>query len=167
MQVDLLPLAFDDSGADLRCRLAFLVLLVGVVKLLQAGRALRSVGILEAAVQAVVAHAVAIAVAGLLMEHVRNLRRQFVGVRLVRILRVRAPEVGLGQKRRQFRPFRRRSGIVGRDAASFFLRRGPLGRHGQGYHEEKGQGQAAVDDLVLKQTADHESPSRAVIVTRG
>ena len=91
MQIDLLPLALDDSGADLRCGLALLVLLVGVIELLQAGGALRAVRVLKAAVQAVVAHAVAIAVAGLLVQHVGNLRRQFIGVGLIGILGV-APQ---------------------------------------------------------------------------
>src|ERR1035438_10132807 len=82
--------------------------------------------VLKTAVQAVVSHAVAIAVAWLLVEHGGNLGRQFVGVGLVWILCVRSPKIGLGESRRKLGPFRRRSGIVG-GHASFFLRRGPLG----------------------------------------
>src|SRR5579864_60133 len=91
IQIDLLPLSLDDSGADLGRAFALFVLLVRIVQLLQASGTLRSMGILKAAVETVVAHPVAVAVAGLLMEHRRNLRRQFVGVSLVRILRVRSP----------------------------------------------------------------------------
>ena len=66
-QVDLLPLSLDNASADLGRGLALLVLLVGVVKLLQASRALGSMRVLKATVEAVMPHAVAIAVAGLLM----------------------------------------------------------------------------------------------------
>ena len=75
MQIDLLPLPFDDSGANLSGGLALLVLLIRVVKLLQAGGTLRAVSILKATVKAIVSHAVAIAIAGLLMNHVGDLRR--------------------------------------------------------------------------------------------
>src|SRR5579864_940548 len=78
LQVDLLPFALDDAGANLSSGLAFLVLQVRVIQLLQAGRALGAVGVFEAAMQAVVPHAVAIAVARLLMQHVGNLRGQFI-----------------------------------------------------------------------------------------
>src|SRR5208283_4002691 len=61
----LLPLAFDNAGANLGRGLAFLMLLVGVVKLFQASGAARAVGIFITAVQAVVTHAIAIAIARL------------------------------------------------------------------------------------------------------
>src|ERR1700722_19377937 len=112
-QVDLLPLAFHNAGANLGCCLALLVLLVAVVKLFQASRALRAVGAFKAAVEAVVAHAVAEAIARLLVKHVWNLRRQLIRVGLVSILRVGAPQVSLGQNRRQLRSLGRRRGIVG------------------------------------------------------
>src|SRR5262249_23610398 len=75
LQVDRLPLALDDACANLRRRLAGLGLLVAVVDLFQASGALGPMRILEAGVQAFVAHAVAIAIAGLLMDHVGNLGR--------------------------------------------------------------------------------------------
>ena len=83
--------------------------------------------VLEAAVKAIVAHAVAIAVAGLLMEYVGDLGRQFVGMRLKRILGVRTPQIRLGQDRWQLCPFWWWPGVVGWNAASL-LRCGPLRR---------------------------------------
>src|SRR5437660_11328001 len=56
---------------------------VAVIQLFQAGGALGTVCILEAAVQAVVPHAVAVTVAWLLMQHDRYLGCQFVGVGLI------------------------------------------------------------------------------------
>src|SRR5579864_1834170 len=125
-QIDLLPFSFNDSGADLGGGLAFFVFLVGVVEFLQAGRALRPMRAFKAAMQAVVAHAVAIAVARLLVEHVRDLRCQLIGVPLVGVLGVRAPQVRLGQDGRQLRAFRWRSSVVGWDA-SFVRQRAPFG----------------------------------------
>jgi len=151
-EIDLLPFSLDDSGANLSGRFAFLMLLVGVVELLQASRALRSVGALKAAMQAVVAHAVAISVARLLVQDVGNLRGELVGVRLVRILRISSPQIGLGENPRQRRAFRRRPGIKGWDTrviACENARRGPLGRHSRDRKKE-GQGQGSVQNLVLK-----------------
>src|SRR5579863_7363605 len=96
LQINLLPVALDDASPDLRRRLALLVLLIRVVELLQAGRALRTMRILKAAMQAIVPHAVAIAVARLLMQHIRNLRRELISVGLKSVLRVRAPQIGFG-----------------------------------------------------------------------
>src|SRR5438270_5757548 len=96
LQIDLLPLSLNNSRPDLGGGFALLMLLVRVIKLFQAGRALRSMGVFKTAVQAVVAHAIAIAVARLLMENSGNLRRQFIRVSLIGILRVRTPEVRLG-----------------------------------------------------------------------
>src|SRR5258708_12917035 len=73
LQVDQLPIAFDDARSNLGRGLPLLVLLMGVIEFLQAGGAARAVRGFEAAVQAVVAHAVAIAVARLLVQHRRNL----------------------------------------------------------------------------------------------
>src|SRR6202035_5596142 len=73
LQIDLLPFALDDAGANLGCCLAFLVLLIRVVQLFQAGGAAGAVRGLKAAMQAVVAHAVAVAVARLLVYHRWNL----------------------------------------------------------------------------------------------
>src|SRR5579859_3032919 len=105
--------------------------------------------ILEAAMQAVVTHAIAIAVTRLLVQDTRNLGGEFVRVGLVWVLRVSAPEIGLGQDRRQLRAFRRRSGIVSRDAA-FPLGSYPFGRKAQGYKEKEGQCQATVHDSALQ-----------------
>src|ERR1035438_1854637 len=74
-QVDLLPFALDNPGANLRGSLALLVFLIGVIKLLQTGRALSAVSILKAAVQAVVAHSIAVAIARLLMQDVGKIGR--------------------------------------------------------------------------------------------
>jgi hypothetical protein len=75
------------------------VLLIRVIELLQAGGALGSVGVFKAAVETVVTHAIAIAITRLLMKNLRDLRREFVSVGLVRILGVSAPKVGFGQNR--------------------------------------------------------------------
>src|SRR5439155_1047024 len=72
LQVYLLPFAFDDSPANLRRCLMLFVLSIRVINLLQAGGALRSVRVLKATVKTVVAHAVAIAIARLLMQYGRN-----------------------------------------------------------------------------------------------
>src|SRR5208337_4621845 len=102
LQVDQLPVALDDPGANLPRRLALLVHGVSVIKFFQAGSALCAVGAGKAAVQAGVPHAaVAVAVTRLLVNHLWNLRRQFIGMRLIRKLRVRAPELILGQDRRK------------------------------------------------------------------
>src|SRR5262249_22814723 len=115
---------------------------VTVEQLLHAGVALGAVGIFEATVKAVVSHAVAIAIAWLLMQDSRNLGGQFVGLGLVRVLGVLAPKVLLGKNRRQFCAFRRRTGVVGRNA-SFLLGRCPLGRHRQGYQKKEYQDKPA------------------------
>src|SRR3954468_1440136 len=107
-QVDLFPLTFNDSRPYLGRSFTLLPLLVGVVQLFETGRALSSVGILKAAVETIVAHAVAIAVARLLMEHGRYLRSEFVGVCLIRVLGVSAPQLTFAQYRRQLGTFRRR-----------------------------------------------------------
>jgi hypothetical protein len=91
LQIDVLPFSLDDPGTNLRGSFAFLMLDVRVVQLFQASPALRSVRAFEAAMQAVMTHAIAIAVTGLLMKNDRDLRSQLIGMRLVGILRVGAP----------------------------------------------------------------------------
>ena len=76
--------------------------------------------VFEAAVQAVVTHAVAIAVAGLLVQHRGNLRRQFIGMRLIRKLRVWAEKLILGEDRRQLGIRRRRSRVEMRNSRIAF-----------------------------------------------
>jgi hypothetical protein len=53
--------------------------------------------VLVTAVKAVVAHAVAIAIARLLMEDDWNLCREFIGVGLIWVLRVGSPELIFGK----------------------------------------------------------------------
>src|SRR5215471_11482973 len=72
LEIHLLPFAANDSGTNLLGHSSFFVFRVTVVKLFQACCALRSVGIFKTAVQAVVTHAVAVAVARLLVQHDRN-----------------------------------------------------------------------------------------------
>jgi len=90
-QIDLLPLPTNNPLPDLPGALMLLVHVVAVVELLQAGRAMRSMIRLEAAMQTFVAHAIAIAITGLLINRVGNLGGQLIGVRLVRILEVGSP----------------------------------------------------------------------------
>ena len=91
LQVYLLPFAFDDSPANLRRRLMLLVLGIGVINLLQAGGTLRPVRVLKTTVKAVVAHAVAIAIARLLMQYGRNPGGKLIRVGLKRVLSVFSP----------------------------------------------------------------------------
>src|SRR5215469_12202543 len=76
---------------------------------------------LKAAVQAVVPHAIAIAVAGLSMKNHGNPGRQFVSVSLIGVLRRLPPKLILGQDRRQPGALGWRAGIVGRDSSPAFL----------------------------------------------
>src|SRR5271156_2171148 len=85
-QIDILPLPTLDAGTNLCRRLPLLRLLVGVDRLLHAGRAGCSVGSFKAAMQAVMPQlTVAMAIAGLLMQHSRNCRRHLVGGHLIRM----------------------------------------------------------------------------------
>jgi hypothetical protein len=94
LQVYLLPIALYDALPDLSGCLSLLVHAVGVIQLFQANRALGPVAPLKTAMKTIVAHpAVAVAVAGLLMQNDGNFGRQFVGVTLKRVLRIRAPEL--------------------------------------------------------------------------
>ena len=92
LQIDRLPLALNDARANLGGGLAFLVLLVGVVQFLQAGGAAGAVRGLKAAVQAVVPHAVAVAITRLLVQHRGDFRRQVIRMGLVRILPICSPQ---------------------------------------------------------------------------
>src|SRR5439155_11509422 len=97
------------------------VLSIRVINLLQEGGALRSVRVLKATVKTVVAHAVAIAVARLLMQYGRNPGGKVVCMSLKRILSVFSPELLLSQKRRELSSRGRRSRIVCGNC-SFLLR---------------------------------------------
>jgi hypothetical protein len=68
LQIDLFPLSLDDACANLGGGFALLVLLIGVVELFQTGGASGAVCVLVTAMEAIVTHAVAIAIAGLLVE---------------------------------------------------------------------------------------------------
>ena len=85
-KIDRLPLTAFDARADLRRRLSQLCLAIGVNAFLHAGRALCPVKDFKAAMQAVVAHrTIAVAVAGLLVQHRRNLCGHLVRSHLVRM----------------------------------------------------------------------------------
>jgi hypothetical protein len=134
VEFDGLPLALLDSGADLLGRLALFVLEVGVVKLFEAVRADSGVRGFVAGAQAAVPHAVAVAVAGLLVDDVGDLCGKLVGAFLVRVLELRSPEL-LGRKNcGEFGYLGRRSGMVGRDASAL-----SEGKHGDGQHGECGE----------------------------
>src|SRR5260370_15879764 len=106
--------------------------------------------------EAVMTHPVAVAIAGLLMQHDRDLGGQVVSVGLVWILGVGSPELIFRQDGRQFSPFRRRPSIVSGRSALLLAGR-PPGRRHEGYNKDERQGQAAVNDLVLKQaTSSHK-----------
>src|SRR5437867_10856572 len=91
------------------------VLSIRVINLLQAGGALRSVRVLKATVKPVVAHAVAIAIARLVLQYARN-----PGGKLIRgspewILSIRSPELLLSPDRRQLGSPGRRARTVRRN----------------------------------------------------
>src|ERR1700737_3625192 len=67
-EVYLLPFALDDALTNLCRRPTLLVQLVGIVNLFEAGGTAGPVRVFKAAMQAVMAHAVAIAIAGLLVK---------------------------------------------------------------------------------------------------
>jgi hypothetical protein len=75
--------------------------------------------VLEAAMQAVVAHAIAVAIARLLVEHIGNLGCEFISVGLIWILGVGSPKTSLAQDSRQLGALRRRRRIIGRDSSLF------------------------------------------------
>src|ERR1700686_2955327 len=84
VQVDQFPIALDNARANLSCRLALLIHRIGVIKLFETGLTLGAMRTGEATVQALVSHAaVTVAVAGLLVEHLGNLCREFISVHLI------------------------------------------------------------------------------------
>ena len=91
---------------------------VGVVKLLEAVRADCGVRGFVAGAQAAVPDAVAIAVAGLLVNDVGDLSGKLVGALLVCVLELRSPEL-LGWKNcGELGYLGRGSGMIGRDASA-------------------------------------------------
>src|SRR5256885_14335761 len=98
LQINGLPFSRDNALANLGRGLVLLVHLICVIDLFHAGGTLRPVRAFEATVQALVSHAtIAIAVTRLLIDDVRDLRGQLVGVRLERILIVVAPELSFAE----------------------------------------------------------------------
>jgi len=142
-QIYLPPLALHNSLTNLGCSLTLLLLRVGVVQLLQTDVAARAMRVLEAAMQAVMSHSIAVAIAGLLMQHCRYLRSQIVRVRLIGKLGILSPQLLFAEDGRKLGALRRRAGIVSRDHP-FLLGRGPGRRHSQGKQEEKSQCQSAL-----------------------
>src|SRR3984893_1432484 len=118
-EVYLLPLALDDALLNLCRRPALLVLLVGIVNLFEAGSAPGPVRVFKAAVQAAMAHAVAIAIAGLLVKHRRNLSCQIVGVSLIGRSSVGAPELVFAKDGRQLCALGWRSSVESRHPTLF------------------------------------------------
>jgi hypothetical protein len=96
------------------------------------------VGAFKAAMQAIVAHcAITVAVAGLLVDHIRNLGCNLVHLYLVGVREILSRQLVADKYR--FERFDRRLGVVRRN----ILRRvGPLGRRGQCYESES----KAADD---------------------
>src|SRR5437588_5489952 len=113
-EVYLLPFALDDALTNLGRRPTLLVLLVGIVNFFEADSTPGPVRAFKAGMQAVMAHAVAIAIAGLLVKHGRNLSCQIVSVSLIGRLSVGAPELVFAKDGRQFCTLGRRSGVESR-----------------------------------------------------
>src|SRR5947209_4103173 len=92
---------------------------------------MRSVLRLITAVQAVVAHTIAVAVARLLVDRGRDLRGQLISVSLVGIFELRSQQLLLGQNRGERLPLLRRSRVIRRDAALVGVLLKPLRRRSQ------------------------------------
>src|ERR1700688_1915209 len=118
-EIYLLPFALDDALTNLCRRPTLLVLLVGIVNLFEAGSTPGPVRVFKATMQAVMAHAVAIAIAGLLVKHPWDLSRQIVGVSLIGRLSVGAPELVFAKDGRQFCTFGWRSSVESRHPTLF------------------------------------------------
>src|SRR5580704_832105 len=113
LQVYLLPLALHDALTNLGGGLSLFVHGVGIVELFQANRTLGPMYALKTAMKTIVSHpTIAVAVAGLLMQHGRDLGRQFVSMTLKRILCVVAPQLLPAQNRRKCGALGGRSRIV-------------------------------------------------------
>src|SRR5262249_49110673 len=138
----LFPLAFDDPCPNLFGRLALFVLRVRVDDLFHASGALRTVSIFKTGVQAVVTHAVAIAIAGLLMKYGWNFCRQLVGVSLKWVPTIFSPKLFFGQNGRQFGTRFRWSRVVSWHACVFLLER-PLAEHRNCHNEKESHDQSA------------------------
>jgi hypothetical protein len=74
-QLYFFPFAPDDSLSNLLSRLSFAVLHIGIIKLLHADRAFRSMRVFKTTMQAFMTHAVAVAIARLLIKHGFDLGR--------------------------------------------------------------------------------------------
>ena len=112
------------------------MLRIRIVQFLQANVAARAMRVLEATMQAIVSHAIAITIARLLMQYGWNLGRQFIGMQLIGLLAVIAPQLIPAQDGRQFRTFRRR-GCIKSWNCGFLLRHCPRGRCDQCDQKEK------------------------------
>src|SRR4029077_11638655 len=141
-------------------RSTFLVLLVGIVSLFQAGGTAGAVRAFKATMQAVMAHAVAIAIAGLLVKHRRNLSCQIVGVSLIGRLSVSAPELVFAKDGRQFCTLGGRSGVESRHP-NLFLAGCPRCRHHEGDQKQEGDGEESAEGEGLNgETSTHSGISQ-------
>src|SRR6266851_2910053 len=101
-EVNLFPLAVLDAGTNLRRRFAGPGHFIAVIKFLQACAAVRAVLRLEAAMQTLVTDAaITETIARLLVDHVRDLRRQAVSLNLITKLEVWSRQLLAGEDRRQ------------------------------------------------------------------
>src|SRR5689334_20178755 len=132
LQIYRFPLTLNDAFTYLPGCLVFLRLLIAVVKLLQAGAAVGRVGRFVTAMQALVTDAVAIAVAGLLVNHIRDLGREEVRLLLERFLKVRAPKLLRRQDRRQLLALGRWSRMVRRSTGLACSQQRQCEQHYQG-----------------------------------
>src|SRR4051795_13013449 len=107
LQIDRLPLTLNDAFSYLPGCLVFLCLFVRVVQLLQASAAVGRMGRFITTVQALVADAVTVTIAGLLVDDVRDLGGQNVSLLLHWRLEVLSPELLGRQDRSQLFALRR------------------------------------------------------------
>lgn len=122
LQIDALPLSSDNALPDLLGRLLLFGHDVAVIKLLEAGSADCGMLAFIAAMKTLVAHrAIAIAIAGLLIDHFGNLRRQGERVSLHRFILGAGRDLDLiwGQKMAQNLSLGWRGGMVSRNVGRF------------------------------------------------
>jgi hypothetical protein len=112
LKVNGLPPVFLDGRANLGSAFALLLLQVGEVKFLQTGGTMSSVGGFVTTAKASVTDAVAITIAGKLVQKVRDPGRKFIRVDLVVTLERRSDELFLGKYWRQTRTLFGRSVMV-------------------------------------------------------